>query len=119
MKCKNNPQCTPPIRPLHSEKCAIFSRGAGLQKKAELLMFLIFLASLTYFWLWLETARPPVCEMQSCDTTVIWVMELCLVFNRVKKNTHKKHKKKYMCVATLVFNGECQRWIDKWQFGLF
>ena len=42
-------------------------------------MFLIFLACLTYFWFWLETARLPVCEIQSCDTAVIWVIELGIV----------------------------------------
>lgn len=80
LKYQNNPLHTLPIKPLHSEKCAIFSE-VQVSKKAELLMFLIFLACLTYFWLWLETARPPVCEIQSCDTAVIWVTELGFVCN--------------------------------------
>lgn len=68
------------IKPLHREKCAIFS-AVQVSKKAELLMFLIFLACLTYFWLWLETARLPVCEIQSCDMAVIWVIALGFVCN--------------------------------------
>ena len=67
-------------------------------KKDESLMFLIFLACLTYFWLWLETARPPVCEMQSYYTSVIWIIELGLVSNGGKK---------CMCVDRFVFNREC------------
>lgn len=61
-------------------------------------MFLIFLVRLTYFWLRLETARPPVCEIQSCDMAVIWVMELGFVCNGGKLR---------MCVGRCVFDFEC------------
>lgn len=97
LKYQNNPPHTPPIKPLHIEKCAIFSE-VQVSKKAELLMFFIFLACLTYFWLWLETARPSVCEIQSCDTPVIWVRELGLVCNRGKL---------CKCVGKLVFDFDC------------
>lgn len=42
-------------------------------------MFLVFLACLTYFWLWLETACLPVCEIQSCAMAAIWVSLVSLV----------------------------------------
>lgn len=50
--CCGPSQCslltTLPIKPLHCIMCAIFSE-VQVCKKAELLMFLIFLACLTYF----------------------------------------------------------------------
>lgn len=81
--------------------CYFFSWGAGLQKKKKkkkgwIINVLIFLDCLTYFWLWMETASLPVCEIQSCDTTVICVIELGLVCDGLKH---------YVCV------GRCVRYI--------
>lgn len=107
VKYESNPQLRLPIRPLHSEQSAILYQRFRFAKKAELLMFLIFLASLTYFWLWLETACPPVCEMQSCDAIVIWVIELHLMYNR------KKGKKGACVLPGWLLNRKCHCLCDR------
>lgn len=60
-------------------------------------MFLIFLVCLTYFWLWLKTARLPGYEIQSCDTAVIWVIELGFVCNGENS----------VCVGRFGFDFKC------------
>lgn len=66
-------------------------------------MFWIFLACLTYFWLWLETARLPVYAIQSCDMAMIWVMELVFVCNWGRSLS--------LCVCVLVYEVVSFKWL--------